>query len=458
MTMSGASKKTTIASRLIAFSVIYATSAVILASLVLWLIISGVVREQVDQRLDLQIDAVRNAIRISPAGSLFLDGSIDSPPFDRQGSGWYWEAKAGGQRLTSRSLGNAPIEQPPRPFEWRRLLSAASQPSDGVGVGGQSLHMRLSAAFVSGVSVQIFVSAPSSALNIPATKALLLMLPAMLALGTCLVIGSILQVRFGLQPLRKLSDEILEISNSQRISLDPAQAGELVSVVEEINRLVEANRVRLAQTRLQFANLAHALKTPVASLTLALDAQNDPSGELKDTVARIDRTIRHHLSRAKANLADAGVGHATPVKPRVDDILQMMAKIYAERQITSDNRIPEGTLVICSAEDTDEILAGVIDNAFKWANSSVSITAWKDGPNVRFVVRDDGSGIDVGRFSDAVSPGVRLDESVAGDGFGLSIVKELSELYGGSMALSSAPGEGLTVTIVLPIAIRSYGR
>jgi signal transduction histidine kinase len=49
-----------------------------------------------------------------------------------------------------------------------------------------------------------------------------------------------------------------------------------------------------------------------------------------------------------------------------------------------------------------------------------------------------------------VRPGVRLDETVPGDGFGLSIAKELTEIYGGSLAFGEAPTGGLRVSIRLP--------
>ena len=49
-------------------------------------------------------------------------------------------------------------------------------------------------------------------------------------------------------------------------------------------------------------------------------------------------------------------------------------------------------------------------------------------------------------------PGRRLDEAMPGHGFGLSITRELAELYGGSLVLRSGPPGGLTATLTLPIA------
>jgi len=447
-------KQSTLAGRLIWFSVAYASLAVIVTSLVLWFVIAGVVREQVDQRLDLQIETIRNAIVIGADGGVGLRGSVDGPPFDRQGSGWYWQVEAKRQRLSSRSLGSETIESPPSPFDWRRLLTGTSQAADGGDGRGGDLHFRVARAFVGGTGLEIVASAPSSALSVPSKRALVFLVPAMLILGACLIIGSVLQVRFGLSPLRRLSGQIAEIATAQRSALPPAQAAELLPIVEEINHLVEANKLRLAQTRLQFANLAHGLKTPVASLGLALNDDNDPSGASRALVARIDRNIRHHLGRTRSSFADAGHYFSIELAPRIDDILEMMSRIYADRKIVIRNSVSSGTFLNCSPEDADEIFAGIIDNAFKWAASEVQISSTIEQDNVAVVIADDGPGIEEAFIGDVLFPGRRLDESKPGDGFGLTIAAELAEMYGGSVELAVRQSHGLVVTIRLPVAMR----
>lgn len=71
-------KPTTIAGRLIAFSLVYATAALVVASAVLGLIIASS-EGSVDQRLSVKIEAVRNAMKIGADGSLGVDGNLDGP-------------------------------------------------------------------------------------------------------------------------------------------------------------------------------------------------------------------------------------------------------------------------------------------------------------------------------------------------------------------------------------------
>ncbi|PST64031.1 sensor histidine kinase [Rhizobium sp. SEMIA4064] len=437
----------------------YAMAALIVAAFVLWFIVAAVVRQQVDQRLDLQIDAVRSTLVLGPDGVFGLSGNLDGPPFDRTGSGWYWQVTADGRHLSSRSLDGGSIASPPRALDWKRLFMGKPQPAVGSGDNGEALYFRVARTFVSGKAVEILASAPKVALTAPAARALALLVPAMLALGAILGVGILFQVRYGLLPLRALSGQISEISSGRLRELPQTEVDELRPVIGEINRLVEHNRKRLAETRLQFANLAHGLKTPVASLYLALDGKNDPTGEARHLVGRIDRRIRHHLGRARAGVSEAGLASSTDLRSRVDDIVQMMSKLYAERRLSVVTTVGSDLRISCSAEDTDEVLGGIIDNAFKWAASSVRITSTAEGAMVLISIEDDGPGIEQSRIAEAMKPGVRLDETVAGDGFGLSIAKEVAELYGGYVKLQARPENGLIAVVALPDAhARDFAR
>jgi signal transduction histidine kinase len=79
------------------------------------------------------------------------------------------------------------------------------------------------------------------------------------------------------------------------------------------------------------------------------------------------------------------------------------------------------------------------------------VTSYKDRGVIR--VTDDGPGIADSEIARAMEPGVRVDETVPGHGFGLSIAKELCEIYGGSIALRPAQNSGLVVVVDLPLEV-----
>lgn len=449
MSKVGSRLRMSIAGRLLTFSAVFVLATVIVTSAVLWLILIGVVREQIDQRLDVQIEGLREAISVSSDGRLALSGGFENPPFDRPGSGWYWQVVGKDSRLMSKSLQGETLEHPPLPIDWRRLLTGAPRATDGQQTGGRALHFRFLRTVVGGVPIEIAATAPTSALRSPAFAALLWLLPGMMALGLLLIFGVFLQVRYGLAPLRRLRGEIFDVSAGKAAAVSDYPAEELRPVAEEVNRLIEQSRKRLADSRLHFANLAHGLKTPVASLAVALNDRNDPDGRLRVLTERIDKRIRHHLGRTRAALSDAGLFASTPVRPRVNDILNIMTRIYAEKGVNVEQHFETDESVDCSSEDFDEIVGAVLDNAFKWASSHVNLVVRRVGAMVSISVVDDGPGIDDGDILKATLPGIRLDESVPGDGFGLSIAKEIVELHGGSFSLSNNSGVGLTADIML---------
>ncbi|MBB4236629.1 sensor histidine kinase [Rhizobium esperanzae] len=445
-------KRPSISRRLVGFSLVFVTATVIVASVILYLIVAGVVREQIDQRLDTQIEGLRGALFVDANGMLAVRTSLNGPPFDRRGAGWYWQVSEGQVRIASRSLAGQSIDSPPRPLDWRHVLSGVPQPTDHMPFQGEQLYLRVASANVDGKTVEIAVTAPQSALTAPARRALLWLIPAMTLLGIVLVAGILLQVRYGLRPLRQLTSSVSEIRAGNLSRLPEVDVGELSSVTEEINRLVEQNQQRLADTRLHFANLAHGLKTPVTSLSLALNPANDPDGEMRNLVDRIDRRIRHHLARARKTAA-GGTGLRTAIKFRIDDLLLVLMRIYSDRGITVRCDMDPETFVACAEDDVDEILGNLIDNAFKWATGAVDISATTEGSTVAIIVEDDGPGIAPMTISDAFLPGKRLDETVPGDGFGLAIAGELTQLYGGSIHLSKTVAGGLRCLVSLPRAL-----
>ena len=67
-------------------------------------------------------------------------------------------------------------------------------------------------------------------------------------------------------------------------------------------------------------------------------------------------------------------------------------------------------------------------------------------------VDDDGPGIAASMREAVLQRGVRADEAAPGSGLGLAIVRDLAELYGGSISLESAPIGGLRARLQLPPA------
>jgi signal transduction histidine kinase len=101
-------------------------------------------------------------------------------------------------------------------------------------------------------------------------------------------------------------------------------------------------------------------------------------------------------------------------------------------------------------EDLDEMLGNLLDNACKWAHTRVRLTSAKEGEHVVVIIDDDGSGIEPSMREAIMRRGVRADESAPGSGLGLAIVRDIAEIYRGSISLEASPIGGARARLSLP--------
>ena len=311
--------------------------------------------------------------------------------------------------------------------------------------------MRAQRFDVAGRSVLIAAAAPLHALWGPLREA---MWPAALTLGVlglALIGGIILQVWLGLRPLTRLTRELHDVRNGKIERIKEAQPTEIAPLVTELNTLLDQNAANLERARRHVANLAHGLKTPLATLAAVIEETGaDADGRLEPLVATMDRRIRHHLSRARLAALGGPERARTVLAPKIADHFEAFAKIYVDKRLTFEASIPLTFAVACDAQDLDEVLGNLLDNASKWARSKVRVTAVANTAQVEISIEDDGPGLSNQQTVEVMQPGHRIDESAPGYGFGLPITRELVELYGGTVALSRSALGGLRVAFSLP--------
>jgi signal transduction histidine kinase len=273
-------------------------------------------------------------------------------------------------------------------------------------------------------------------------------------LGLALVVAIVLQVRLGLRPLERLRQAVADVRSGRSETVPAEQPLEILPLVSELNGLLEQNAANLERARRHVANLAHGLKTPLATLAIALSERGrDKAGELHSLVVLMERRIRHHLGRARAAALSGPTRAQTPIAPRIDDVVDALSKIYADKRIALAQEVPRDLAVACEQQDFDEMAGNLLENAFRWARSRVEVHADRDdGRSVAIVIDDDGPGLRPEQIPQVLRPGERLDESAPGFGFGLPITRELAELYGGELKLAASPLGGLRVTLRLPVA------
>ncbi|MBN8808705.1 MAG: HAMP domain-containing histidine kinase [Sphingomonas sp.] len=439
-----------------------AVATLVALALAGWAIASVLERfvvEGLDRRLDAELSLL--ASTVGPDGSVDRDRLRQRVGAFEQGRGWQWRIAGPAGTLGSADFPalDAGPPGPPHPDHGPdarapdpRLPDPASdriRALDGEEADGLRVHARRLTLHTARGDVTLIAAAPRDVVSRPIRAALAPLLAALAALAAVLAVATVVQLRLGLRPVRRMRDQVAALRTGQQSAIDEDQPSELRPLAVELNALAHDNAAALEGARQSAANLAHALKTPVA--TLALDLRDQP--ERAAQVARIDATIRHHLGRARAAAANRRA--TTPVAPAVEGVVTAVRRLHAERAIGVHAEVAPDLAVAVDAHDLDEMIGNLVDNAARYATSAVRIAAAADPGDRRTVaitVTDDGPGIPAELQSRALDAGVRLDEQGDGHGFGLAIVAELASLYGGALTLDRAATGGLAATIVLPAA------
>jgi signal transduction histidine kinase len=314
------------------------------------------------------------------------------------------------------------------------------------------LHIRQIEIATTAGPVIVIAGGPRRIVEAPLREAITPLLVSLLLLGSGLAFATWLQLRVGLRPLRKLRTELADVRAGAQRHIPLDQPEEILPLAIELNALIDQNEAGLAHARRHLSNLAHGLKTPLAALGLKLaEPGRDPDNSLGDMVRHIDGHIRHHLGRARAAAPGGGGRARTRLAPAVQDLVGVLQGIYAERPIAISTTIDANIAVAVDPRDLDEMVGNLLDNAWRYAASSIRIEAIDSGAHVELRIDDDGPGLSAEAILEAMVAGRRLDERGDGYGFGLSICRELAELNAGSVELLRSPAtRGLRVRLVLP--------
>ncbi len=424
--------------RMLALSVATTLVALPVAGVAIGGVLDRFVTHGVDERLADRLRLLAAVVR--------EDGTVDRALLRRPGveaafaTGAVWTIDAPGGAYGTTML---PVAVPPRGGHRGRGPGEGT-PFETELADGMRMHGLMTLRQSPAGPVRLGIAVPRREIEQPLRRAMLPLLATLAIVALALAVATLVQVRLGLRPLRVLRDRVAAVRAGRAADVPEDQPDELRPLAVELNALVREHDTALASARASAANLAHALKTPVA--TLALDLGDDPRGS---QVARIDATIRHHLSRSRGGVVDRRA--ATALRPAIDALVGVVAALHRGGGVAVVANVPD-LIVAVDAADLDELAGNLIDNAARHARSTVTVGAAREGAFVVLTVTDDGPGIPAADRVRATDPGVRLDERGDGHGFGLAIVRDLAVLYGGRLTLGEADGGGLVAAVTLPVS------
>lgn len=449
--------KGSLAARLFLVSALWSLAVLALAGIILSSVYRGTVERAFDARLHIYLKSIVAAVAAAGDEHELNVGNLGEPRFDLPLSGWYWQIRPtginGGETINSPSLWDQNLPS------LRDLGIAESRgftrETYVTGPGDQRLRMiERRIDFGNGITYAMAVAADADEIENDIGSFEKTLFFVLFILGIGVVASTSLIVRLGLNPLMRISKALSAIRSGQAQKLVGSFPSEIMPLADEVNALIEANHHVVERARTHVGNLAHALKTPLSVITNEARARDDAHWhKVAEQAAVMGDQIQHHLQRARAAARIASANDTTIIAPVLDGIERAMTRIYGQRRVSLAVSAPSDLKFRGEPQDLQDMLGNLIDNACKWASSRVVVdTLPESGSMVRFIVDDDGPGMDPQQRKEALKRGQRLDESIPGSGLGLAIVSDLAELYGGRLALSASPQGGLRAELFLPAA------
>ena len=279
--------------------------------------------------------------------------------------------------------------------------------------------------------------------------------PLAAVLAVACMAGGLMVVRRGLVAFDDMRRQLSSVRSGGAPRIDGVYPTEVQPLVDDLNGLLAHQQQAIARATAKAGDLAHGLKTPLAVLGQEADRAEaagapETAETIRQQVERMRRHVEYHLAHARAAASGATPGARCDVRPAADGLARTLRRLHAQRDVAIDVDVPENASASVRCEDLEEMLGNLLDNACKWARSHVRVSAAAEAGRTRIFVDDDGAGIEPALRATVLQRGVRADEAAPGSGLGLAIVRDLAELYAGSVTLGTSPLGGLRAELDLP--------
>ena len=243
---------------------------------------------------------------------------------------------------------------------------------------------------------------------------------------------------------------------------------------DELSHSFNAMAARLGSVehtrRRMLADLAHELRTPVATIDAYLEGIEDGVARLDDETVRVLQAQTRRLAMLAEDISavsraeEGGLAlhvERTPLRVLVGAATASAADRYAAHgvELVSSSPATEEAAVVVDPVRMQQVLGNLLDNALRHtpAGGHVTLSGERGADGVALVVADDGDGIAAEHLGHVFERFYRVDSgrdrSQGGSGIGLAIAKALVEAHGGRITAESAGvGWGARFTVRLPVA------
>ncbi len=261
-----------------------------------------------------------------------------------------------------------------------------------------------------------------------------------------------------------------EQSQALADQLQERTAGMELEILRRSTELQEANAQLLAANAAKndfLSRMSHELRTPLNAICgfselLTIAGPDENPKELAEIILRAGKHLTVLIDEV-LEISKIEEGQITisldpvAIEPLLDDVLALIAPLAARNDvIVHPPQTKAGSrYAYADSQRLRQVLINLVSNAIKYnrPGGSVFVTAEVAGPDrIRVSVRDTGLGMDELALSKLFTPFERLDAAargIEGTGLGLALSKRLVEAMGGTLEVTSTPGEGSTFCVDL---------
>ena len=440
--------------RLIIVTTIWVAMSVAVAGFLLSAASKEFLVGQFYDELYVHLGELQGLMDLDDKGQFRLQRPLSDPRYIAPLSGFYWEIQKGGKLLARSTSLEGPIIEVPNDGG----ADAQVHNHNVAGPTGELLIAERLRWLDKGKDpLRIIIGTDKRYLDSELTKFNKVLMWSLGAFALSMIGAAVLLLLYAMKPFGQLRDALAGLRSSASPRLSGAFPEEVQPLIDDLNSLLSASGEQILRARAQAGNIAHGLKTPLAILVdeahrLDQKGEQQSAAIIRDQCRRMQGQIDYQIARARAAASRAKPGTASSLSDTAESVVRALGRLHIERGLKIDNEVPAGLMVACEVQDVSEMLGNLVDNACKHARSRVVVRTDEDhSPGfVGILVEDDGPGLPPEAWEVVFNIGEQWNARSGGSGLGLPIVRDLAQLYGGTVRLGQSALGGLEVRLELP--------
>ena len=275
----------------------------------------------------------------------------------------------------------------------------------------------------------------------------------------------------GIEAVTRTAQKISGGTLEERVPVR-GRGDEIDQLALTFNQMLDRIEALLAEIKEMSDNIAHDMRSPIARIRGAAEVtltSGKTLGEFESmaasTIEECDRLLDMINTMLMISKTESGVGQISKKDVDFSAIIRKACELFEpmaeDKSLTIRCDVPDGIHLKGDTPMIQRMLSNLIDNAIKYTPSEgqVNVSAAVDASHVVVAVKDTGVGISHRDLPRIFERFYRCDQSRSqeGIGLGLSLAQAIARAHGGDIQVVSAPDQGSTFTVSLPISYSPPG-